>query len=334
MTLVIGLKTSGFSISSADSQMNHVRVDLYSKNISRRSLTHKLKVINNNLVLAFLGAWDDPDKISYEASQKRFPLCYLSKYTKKLDKDAIVLVFCKFISIQSFIFKGIKSHKLEKKKFPNNIYYFNEPNSEIPGYPSVEQNINNYAKGHKDSLDNYLFIINNTILTEVVQGENLNIRGQAINNNLNYVGGYVTIMILMKTQEKGTRPLEKSVIYNLFSAYNNSTLLDGITDPFTTQPEQKKIKYIDNLSMIFRACINHENEGIKIELIDWLKMQVEFLVINNHIACYLINEIIDHINRISNLNIDNINCPECDEQIVIPDAEELEIDFFINFFNH
>lgn len=127
-------------------------------------------------------------------------------------------------------------------------------------------------------------------------------------------------------------PFKCSAKYSLFEAYNENTLLDGVTSPFDNSINFKEIKYIDNLAMIYYALKNPKNEAIKQDLFNWLELQIKHIKDNNLIPCYLLRLIVIHINTLIENEIPEIDCSNLDEQIFV-DGNELDIDYCYSFFN-
>tara|TARA_R110000868_G_scaffold36074_5_gene128528 strand:- start:37416 stop:38117 length:702 start_codon:yes stop_codon:yes gene_type:complete len=229
-----------------------------------------------------------------------------------------------------FIFLGKKAKNIDSIKLKRGLFVFNDPYSHYENYDSVRTKINRESKIINNTLAGNLFLINNLILDEIVKGKDLNVG--IINNNLNIIGGYVTISVLTVNYSSRLLPFKCSTSYNLFEAYNENTLLDGITSPFDNSINFKEIKYIDNLAMIFYALKNPKNEVIKQNLFNWLELQINHIRDNNLIPCYLLRLIVIHINTLIDNEIPEINCPNPDE-LIFDDGYELDIDYCYSFFN-
>lgn len=332
MTLIIGFKYKGTAIIGADTQLSHYNGV---NEIINRTIINKMDQYNNGLLLSYLGKWDvsNEDKLTElrnELKVRKNKIPFIYRYMKYLNKDALIIGFKSLGLLWSLVIKGSENSTINRLKFKKNYFYFNEPNSKIPNHISIESRINQFLNNTYTQLENYLFTINNVILSEIIQGKDLDIKGLFVNNNLNSVGGYVTLNILQKKKKNILRFFYKSNNYCLYKYYKNDLLLDKISNPFMLGRNSKEILVIDNLAMIFKSIMDEENEGIKLNLINWIKLQIKYIEENNLITCYLLRLIVIHINNIGKLNIDDIECPD---DFIIANDYDLEFSECKLFFD-
>ncbi|MEM5564742.1 hypothetical protein WNY78_06485 [Psychroserpens sp. AS72] len=332
MTLIIGLKSKNIAILGADTQVSS-KIKR-TKEIVERSLLHKLDIYPNS-IFSYLGTWDFDkentlDHFRGELKNKFFKCFYAKSFVKKLDRDAVLIGFTKVFRIYQFIFLGKKANNIQTLKLKNRFFLFNDPYSDYENYETVKMKIIRESKISDNTLFDNLFLINNLILGEIIKGKDLDL--PMINNNLNVIGGYVTISILTTKYWCNLLPFKCSKSYNLFEGYNAKTLLDGNTSPFGNSINFKEIKYIDNLAMIFYALKNPQNIGIKQDLFNWLELQINHIKDKNLISCYLLRLIVIHINTLIENKIPEIDCANPDE-LIFDDGNELDIDYCYSFFN-
>lgn len=331
MTLIVGLKTKNVAILGVDTQVSRKN---RTGSVDERTLLHKLNIFSNS-IFSYLGTWDineenTLDNFRTELNKSKFKYLYAKSFVKKLDRDSVLIGFIKTFGIMKFIFLGKKAKNVESIKLSRGLFVFNDPYSHYKNYDSVKTKIYKESKIIDNTLAGNLFLINNLILDEIVKGKDLNVG--ILNNNLNIIGGYVTISILSVNYWSILIPFKCSTKYRLFEAYNENTLLDGNTSPFDNSINFREIKYVDNLAMIFYALKNPKNKGIKQELFNWLELQINHIKDKNLIPCYLLRLIVIHINTLIENRITEIDCPNSYE-LIFDDGNELDINYCYSFFN-
>lgn len=331
MTLIVGLKTRNLAILGVDTQVSRKSK---TGSVDERTLLHKINTFSNS-IFSYLGTWDineenTLDNFRTELNKSKFKYLYAKSFVKKLDRDSVLIGFVKTFGIVKFILLGKKAKNVDYVKLRRGLFIFNDPYSHYENYDSVRTKIYRESRITNNTLAGNLFLINNLILDEIVKGKDLNVG--TINNNLNIIGGYVTISVLSVNYLSRLIPFKCSTKYSLFDAYNENTLLDGITSPFNNSINFKEIKYIDNLAMIFYALKNSKNKGIKQDLFNWLELQINHIKDKNLIPCYLLRLIVIHINILIENKIPEIDCANPDE-LILDDGNELDIEYCYSFFN-
>lgn len=331
MTLIVGFKNKKIALIGADTQISSYNG---AQEIIDRALIHKIDLVSQNLMFSYLGKWDDLKKDTLSEFQEKLvyyknKVHFAFRFIKRINNDAIIIGFWNLGLIWPLIIKARKESKIEKLNVEKGTFYFNDPNSNLPNYIPIENRIKSFLND-SSSLENYLFTINNTILSEIVQGKDLTIPGLALNNNRNTVGGYVTIGIIVKQRKFALRIFNKTRSHNLFKYYQNGTLLNNITMPFDFGLNHSRIIYLDNLAMILKSVLDNENESIKSNLFILMQNQIDYILDNDLLECYLVNQIVNYIRNKYELNLNDVEC--CDD-FIIADDNDLSFEFCRTFFD-
>jgi len=332
MTLIVGFVNKKIAVIAADTQISSYNG---AQEIINRAVIHKIDLVDHNLLFSYLGKWDilNEDKLSEfrkKLTNRKNKVFFAFRFVRRLNRDALLIGFWNFGLIWRLVFKGRKESKIKKLVIKKGSFYFNDPNSNLLNYVTVESRIKSYLDDTSTALENYLFAINNTILSEIVQGKDLVIPGLVLNNNRNTVGGYVTICILLKETKYTLRIFNKTRAHCFFKHYQNGNLLDNNSNPFGLGLNHSQIIYIDNLAMIFKSINDSENDAIKSSLLILLQNQINHLRENDFLHCFLLRQLVIYMNKNANLNL---NIVTCNEEFIFADDNDLEIDFCKTFFD-
>lgn len=328
MTLIIGCITPEYGIIAGDTQLTTTGLDRDGKD--RRSTQIKLKYFHPNFMTGILGKWSwffaDDNGIANYINEYDNLVNYIRPraITDKLDGvkrflvgrekiDATII----YVKKENDVFEldavsnNESSNDLKRLKISNGEFLFNEPYNSLKD-DLVTGIINELIKKHEltDSLLDNLFLLNNTILKLISRGETLDVPTgkETVLGVKNTVGGYVTIQVLKK---------DKAFNFNyLYDTYSSDfdCLLDKTSNPFSKYIYYYSyVRYIDNLSMIFKKINNPSCVDLKDILVELGIKQINYIAENNILNPSILNEIIKTVNTKYKLSIPSIDIKTEDE---------------------
>jgi hypothetical protein len=350
MTLIIGCITKEFGIIVGDTQLSVG--DLNRGEINKREVEIKVSKYGSDFIMGILGKWswfcgDGHGKATYineydtlrkllNDHKREDKLDSLNKFIagrEEIDATAIYVKRNKddyeLDLISSKDSNDLKVINIEGKKL-----VFNEP---FYHYDKdyIQNKIIEFNNKYKltDNLTDTLFLLNNICLEIIAGGNNLTISKDKLAHLdvTNSVGGYVTIQIMNN---------EVHHFNCLYQPYRDlNVLLDKTTYPFSYYVNNNKvIRYIDNISMLVKSCVN-ENVSITKNLVELINMQTFFLVDEKIIQIELLNNLINFINEKYNLGISRIEKSAVFEQEItlalLLDNEvenDVDIEYLKRFF--
>jgi hypothetical protein len=350
MTLIIGCINKNYGIIAGDTQLS--RTGLSRNGKLDKSIEIKTNNYGSDFLMGILGKWvswrNNDDNPSYYTNEYDNLITGLQTWKEK-DKKSIVENFLdkrEYLDATAIYIKrnendfelGMKSSKpndvIKNFSFDKCKLYFNEPFSDIND-TYVLTIIENFTKEYKlvSKLEDSLFLLNNTILTLISEGDSLSIKRK--NEDIvcldvdNTVGGYVTIQLLTKNIH-----FINNFSFNYNKDYN--CLTDGLTYSFAKKLNFKRyIRYVDNLAMIVKSSNYPSNSNIKDNLIDLAQMQIKHIMNKDILKPLILNQIIDYCNEKYNLNltrIETIVTEENDLDFVFDEVDEIDPNYILNFF--